>query len=267
MQRFTAALKLLRQEGRRCAAIDIETDSTILADEQQEREDRNNFLSAAGAFLQQAVPAMEATPELGPLLGAMLMFVVRTFPSSRPIEEEFDKVQKALAARPPQQQQQQDPDPTGNKARAQADMARTQSQEQIESQKLAAETQHKQVQTAAEAQNAAQQLQLESTKEMNRHNEALINLRIQERLARVKEIQVGLDTKEVDVEVDDQQHAHMMDVAQLHLDAQQQDHQQNMDQQQQDMDPQQQDHQQNMDQQQQYADDGQDEAGDGQQQA
>lgn len=204
IERFKAAVNVLRSEGRRVASIDIETDSTILADEQIERKDRTDFLAAAGAFLQQAVPAMTATPELGPLLGAMLMFVVRTFPSSRPIEEEFDKVQKALANRPPQDQNK---DPNGHAAKAQATQQVAQVRAQTDTARIQAETQTKQQEIAAAAQIDQQKLELERTAEENRHAERMAEIEVKraeltlrEREVAVKEAELGIKQQQADTQ-------------------------------------------------------------------
>lgn len=167
---FMDACTLIRDEMRRVSVIDIETDSTLLANTEAEREDRAKFLAAAGAFLQQAVPAMEATPELGPLLGAMLMFTVRSFPSARIIEDEFEKVQQAMAARKP------DEDKGGEKAKAAAEQARVQ-----------AETQYKQAQLAQTAQKDQATLALDTQKEQNRHAEKMAELELKAREVQVRE--------------------------------------------------------------------------------
>jgi hypothetical protein len=160
MQNVQAALQMIRVEAKRVATIDIETDSTIMADEEAQRKDRMDFLGAAGAFLQQAVPAMTATPELGPLLAAMLMFTVRTFSASRPIEEEFEKVQQVLETRG-QQPQQGD---KGGEAQAQSAQAVAQIRAQTEQAKIST------------------QAQMDQQKEQNRHNEALAELQLRDRM-------------------------------------------------------------------------------------
>ena len=181
MQSLQGALEMVRNEAKRLATVDIETDSTIMADEEAQRKDRMEFLGAAGAFLQQAVPAMQTTPELGPLLGAMLMFTVRTFPASRPIEEEFEKVQRVLEARGQQPQQ-------GNKeGEAQAQSAQAVAQ-------IKAQTEQAKISTQA---------QMEQQKEQNRHDEALAELALKEREVTVKEQELQLKMRELDLKMKD----------------------------------------------------------------
>lgn len=173
---FTDACKFIKNEARRVSTIDIETDSTLLADDTQERTERAQFLAAAGAFLQQAVPAMEATPELGPLLGALLMFTVRSFPSARIIEDEFEKVQKSMANRPAP-----DGDKDGKKATTALAAQKLQQDGQLRTQELAA--------NAKKDEAAAIQAQ---TAEQNRHAEKVQELEIRNRELAIREREVAL---------------------------------------------------------------------------
>jgi hypothetical protein len=178
---FKAACEMLKSDLLRVSRVNIETDSTLMADDAIEREDRTKFLAAAGAFLQQAVPAMEATPELGPLLGAMMMFTVRSFPSARIIEDEFEKVQKALVAKT---QQPQDGDKDGKKAAAQVQVQKLQQDGQLKTQEMAQTGQTEQAKLA-----------LDTQKEQNRHAEKMMELALREREVAVKEGELALDKK------------------------------------------------------------------------
>lgn len=81
--RFEEAVELLRDDAMRTYRIDIETDSTIAVDENLEKEQRVEFLSAVGSFIQQAQMLAGAVPELTPTLGEMMLFGVRAFKSGR----------------------------------------------------------------------------------------------------------------------------------------------------------------------------------------
>jgi hypothetical protein len=95
-------IQLVRSEKLRCAALGIETDSTILPDESKERADRMQFLNSMGAFLQQAGPMALQYPDMRGLLAGIMMFTLRTFTAARPLEKEFENFQKKLLAAPPQ---------------------------------------------------------------------------------------------------------------------------------------------------------------------
>lgn len=99
---------IIRNDAARCFRIDIETDSTIKADQEAEKSARAEFLASAGSFLQQAVQV--PNPELQPLLMEMLMFGVRGFKIGREMETTFkvtlDKMHKQA-----EEPQQPIPDP------------------------------------------------------------------------------------------------------------------------------------------------------------
>lgn len=120
---------VLRENGARCFRIDIETDSTIKADQDAEKAARVEFLTAAGGFIQQA--AQIPVPELQPLLMQMLQFGVGGFKVSREMETEFKVTMDALkqkAEQPPEPQ----PDPAIEQAKAQMALKQQESQQTIE---------------------------------------------------------------------------------------------------------------------------------------
>jgi hypothetical protein len=110
---------LLSDQVLREFRIDIETDSTIRTDEDADRIARTEFLTAAGGYIDKASLAMQQAPELGPLLGELLMFGVRGFRSARELEPAFeDAMRKLSAPKPPQ------PDPELQKEQIKAQSAK-----------------------------------------------------------------------------------------------------------------------------------------------
>lgn len=150
-QMFSAVVKLVKKEKLRCAAVGIETDSTILPDEQKERQDRMQFLNSMGAFLQQAAPLAMQYPDMRGLLGGIMMFTLRTFSASRPLEKEFEEFQKKLAQQPPMPP----PGQEDQKGKAEADKARI----QVEQQKVQQAGQSEQQRLQADQATAQQKLQ------------------------------------------------------------------------------------------------------------
>lgn len=121
-----AIMALLRDDKLRSYRIDIETDSTVEADEQAEKENRTEFLNAVGAFMQTALPAAQAAPQLLPALGEMLMFVVRGYRAGRQLEDVIEQsVQDLVASSGSASQEAQQPDP-----QVQLDQAKMQSENQ-----------------------------------------------------------------------------------------------------------------------------------------
>lgn len=106
-------VSLLRNDGLRGFRIDIETDSTIQADQQQEKQSRNEFVAAIGAYMQQAVPLAQTVPQMAPLLSELMMFAVRGFGgSSRQLEQTFEQTMDDLAqARQQAAEQPKEPTP------------------------------------------------------------------------------------------------------------------------------------------------------------
>ena len=90
-------VELLRDDAMRGYRIDIETDSTIQPDEQAEKQARNEFLEVVGGFMERAMPMAAQSPEIVPVMGEMLMFVVRGYRTGRQLEEIVQETVDELA--------------------------------------------------------------------------------------------------------------------------------------------------------------------------
>jgi hypothetical protein len=155
------AIQMLRDRVTRNFRIDIETDSMIITDEQQEKQDRVEFLTAAGGFLDKAVQAGQAVPEIAPLLAEMLMFGVRGFRAGKTLESAFEQAMGSLA----QKSQQPRPDPEA--AKAQQEMQQKAQAEQMKMQQRQMEAQFRAQADAQVAQIKAQAEQaIESQRQM-----------------------------------------------------------------------------------------------------
>ncbi len=87
--------------------IDVAADSMVYLDEQEEKDNRVEFLTAAGQFWSQAVPIVQAMPEVMPLMLSLLKFGASGFKVARTIEGEID----AMAAQITQKMQQAEANP------------------------------------------------------------------------------------------------------------------------------------------------------------
>lgn len=96
MQVSPEMVQLMRADHLRGYRIDVETDSTVFEDEQAEKHARVEVLTAIGGFLQQAIPAVQQAPQLGPLLFEMLSFGVRSFKAGRQLEDIIDQTAQDL---------------------------------------------------------------------------------------------------------------------------------------------------------------------------
>jgi hypothetical protein len=152
-QLFQQVVTLIRNERDRCALINIESDSTLLPDEANDKKERTEFLGAVGAFLQQSVPAAQQTPALGPLLGEILMFTVKSFRSARTLEQTFKQFTQTMSQQPPKKE---------DDGKAAAEAGKTQVAQ------INAQT--KQMEVQAEQSTAVQELQLED----KHHNDKMM---------------------------------------------------------------------------------------------
>jgi len=144
------ALELLKNEPLRNFRIEIAADSMVEMDEISERQGRMEFLTTVGGFLEKAVQATQTVPEMGPLMGELLMFCVRAWKTASPIEQAFDDALSKLSApKPPAP-------PSPEMVKAQADAQKAQTDAQIAQLKMQSE----QAKVQAEMQKAQIEMQV-----------------------------------------------------------------------------------------------------------
>jgi len=163
-QLIPQALQLLKDEPAKNFRIEVTTDSMIYQDEQQEKADRMEFLSAVGGFLSQALPAAQATPELTPMLVEMLKFGVTAFKAGKGLEglidetaDKFRQQQKAAEGQP------KPPSPEQQKLQMQMQMEqqKMQMQQQIEQAKIQGQIELEKAKQEYQAQENQLKFQLE----------------------------------------------------------------------------------------------------------
>lgn len=161
-QMVPQAIDLLRNDPMRSFRVEISTDSMIMMDEQQEKQDRMEFLSATSSFLEKCVQASQVAPQIVPLALDMLKFGVTGFRVGKTMEGVIDQTADEMKQMIAQQQANPKPDP---------EQMKIQAQQQMEQAKLQAETQMEQMRSQMEAQkNVAemqQQAQIEQLKAQN----------------------------------------------------------------------------------------------------
>jgi hypothetical protein len=152
------ALELLRNEPMRSFRIEISTDSLIMMDESQEKQDRMEFLGAVSSFLEKAVQASQVAPQIVPLSLDMLKFGVGAFKIGKSMEGQIDQTAQQFKEQLDQQQQQPqqppppDPEELKMQHQMQMDQAKMQAQAQSDQMKLQAEAQFKQADQQHQAQ-------------------------------------------------------------------------------------------------------------------
>ncbi len=108
-------LAVLRSDKLRSFKIDIETDSTIKPQADQEQKNRIELITSVTGYLEKALPAVAQGLMPKKLASEILMFGVRAFPAGAQMEEILDEwasggVDEMLAPKQPQEQQQPTPE-------------------------------------------------------------------------------------------------------------------------------------------------------------
>ncbi len=130
LQMVGQAILLLRNQKLRGFRVDIETDSTIAADAQEEKQAWTEFATAMGGMLQQLVAGAEQFPPIMSLGAQMLMQVMRRFRVGRDMEASVDEFIEASKAFAQQAAQNPKPDPEMIKAQIAQQQAAMEMQKQ-----------------------------------------------------------------------------------------------------------------------------------------
>jgi len=167
-QLIPQAIELLRNEASKNFRIEVTSDSMIYQDEQQEKQDRMQFLQAVGGFFQQAVPLVQSQPELAPMAIEMLKFGVTAFKAGKQLEGIIDETADKLRQQAKQAEGQPKP-PTPEMQKMQMTMqieqAKMQATQASDAAKSQAEAQKLQMEAQFEQQKLQAQMQLEKAKQ------------------------------------------------------------------------------------------------------
>ena len=195
-QLIPQALQLLKDEPAKNFRIEVTSDSMIYQDEQQEKQDRIEFLAAVSQFMNTALPVATTAPELTPLLMEMLKFGVTAFKAGKGMEglidetaDTFRNQAKAMEGKP------KPPTPEVQKMQMQMqiEQAKMQATQQSDAQKAQAEAQKMQMQSQLEQQKMAAQIELEKAKQEYQAQENQLKFQLEEqRNAQDREMEMKL---------------------------------------------------------------------------
>ena len=146
------ALKLIQDKPLRSFRIQVDSDSLVQIDENQNKRERVEFLQAMGGFLTQALPMGQQAPELVPMLIELVKFGVAAYKKAAPIEGTIDQAMQQLQMKQ-QQMAQQTPPPN-------PEVMKMQAEQQFEQMKMQAQAQNEQMKMQATAQ--AEQLRAQA---------------------------------------------------------------------------------------------------------
>ncbi len=192
-------MKLLRNNKLRPFILDIETDSTIAADEQAEKQSRTEFVTALSTLVTNFAPLVDSKPGMAPMVGGIIKFALAPFRVGRELEGLIDEAVDNLATQasgPPP------PNPDAIKAEAEAaatkqkaDAAAAESAKKIEL--YDADIKAKQAEAQAKIQTIAALADQKATLEQRKHDLELSNMtaaEIRDAAAHQRDMQLkGLD--------------------------------------------------------------------------
>ena len=191
VQKAASAVQLVKEDKLRTFKLDIETDATVAANQEKEKQSRVEFLTAVSPFLEKAVQVGQSAPETVPLLLKMLDFGVRGFRTGRTLESAIE--QFIETAEKAQQEAEKNPQPDQPDPEVQAKAEKL----QTESAKIKAEI---------ETHNAASAAKAEETK-----------FKAQEMISRAQEAKVkyDLEVKKLNEEIEFRREENRMKIAEL----------------------------------------------------
>jgi len=175
-QMIPQALELMKSSPLRSFRIQVAADSLVQIDENQNKQDRMEFMNAFSNFLREAVPAGQASPEMVPLLMDMMKFGLGGFKQGVIMEGTIDAALQKMVESNAQNAENPQPDPETVKAQA---------AEKTAQMKVQAETQSQQARAQADMQIQQMKMQMEAQLETQRQQHDA-QLKMQELAAKEK---------------------------------------------------------------------------------
>jgi hypothetical protein len=176
-QLIPQAIALLRDEAAKNFRIEVTSDSMIYQDEQQEKQDRMQFLAAVGGFFQQAVPLVQSQPELAPMAIEMLKFGVTAFKAGKQLEGIIDETADKLRQQAKQAEGQPKP--------LTPEMQKMQMTMQLEQAKMQADQMQMQQTAQLEQAKLQGQMELEKAKQEYQAQENQLKFQLEEQRNRM----------------------------------------------------------------------------------
>jgi len=163
-------LAFLRDNRARNFVLDIETDSTIQLDEQQEKEQRGEFVTMLSGLIQQIGTMIVTLPQTAKFGGEVLKFAIAPYRAGRSLDGAIDEMTEQLNQMAASGQLGQGGQP-GQGQGQQTDPAETQAKMQIEQMKMQHQAQEndkdRQIQIAElQSRAMAEQKKIEGEKEV-----------------------------------------------------------------------------------------------------
>jgi hypothetical protein len=165
------AIQLMKSEPARSFRIEVASDSLVEMDEAAEKQSRTEFMTAFGMTMRDALPMVQQAPEMAPLIGEVLQFVVRTFKGGRSLENALETTIEKMNA--PKEPQGPSPEQQQAEAMQQMEQAKMQQSQQAEQMKLQATMQAEQMKMQAAQQLEQMKSQMAAELEQFRAQQAI----------------------------------------------------------------------------------------------
>jgi hypothetical protein len=179
------ALQLIQDKPLRSFRIQVDSDSLVQIDENQNKRERVEFLQAMGGFLTQALPMGQQAPELVPMLIELVKFGVAAYKKAAPIEGTIDQAMQQLQMK--QQQMAANPTPPP----PDPEMMKLQAQAQTEQMRMQATAQADQMRVQADGQIAQAKAQADmQIAQMKMQADAALEAQKQQHLAQMKQAEL-----------------------------------------------------------------------------
>ena len=146
-------LKFLKDNRAKSFVLDIETDSTIMADENGEKQRRTEFVGVLGQLLPQLSQMIGADPKTAEFCGELLKFATAPFRVGRSLDGAIDELVEQMKQKGDQPQAQ---DPATQAAQTQLQIE--QIKDNTNKQKIAQDAQFKQAELVQKDQHHQQEM-------------------------------------------------------------------------------------------------------------
>lgn len=158
-QMIPQALQLMKDSPLRSFRIQVAADSLVQLDENQNKQDRVEFMTAFSNFLREAVPAGQASPEMVPMLMDIMKFGIGGFKQAQSVEGSINAALEQMVAASAQKAQNPQPNP---------EMVKAQAAEKTAQMKVQADVQSQQARAQADMQIEQMKMQMEAQLETQR---------------------------------------------------------------------------------------------------
>jgi len=192
-QVWEQVMSMLRTEHMRAYQVQVETDSTVLANDQASKEAAVEYLQATGPYLDRFAATAQAMPQMAPVLGEQLLFVARKFRAGRGLEGHLEDLVDTL------EEQAQQPQPSPEEQAAQAEMEAKQQEHQLDIEAKQVDLQVKQQAAALDMQAKEQESRIDAAVEAEKVEAKRAELAIERAELDIKRGEVEIQRDELDV--------------------------------------------------------------------